>query len=269
MTVSKILAAAAVTGAMLVAAAPASAASVTFATYSPIGTSANLYWKNDGDKGVQGTGGSLYTISSASSKVAGSSLVKFSFLQASLVPYISNIDATFTLFATAPSGNPATLIGNIIVQPEITGSFSFLTTSAITVGTHTFAAGSNLLSATFDGANILGQRVGTSGSAGGSTSGGTPIVYTSDFLDFSSTIDQDFQLSLTSIFSALQAVPTSGTPTKALRTFRATSSGNFSSDPAPIVTAVPEPAVWGLMILGFGMVGMQTRRRAHNAKVVA
>jgi hypothetical protein len=28
------------------------------------------------------------------------------------------------------------------------------------------------------------------------------------------------------------------------------------------VTAVPEPAVWGLMIVGFGMVGVASRRRA-------
>ncbi len=270
MNMLKTAAAAAIAaGTLFAAAAPAAAVEITFASFSPIGTGANIYWQNNGAANSNGTGGSFYTIASNASKVPGSALVSFSFLQPSISPFVTDVTAAFTLNAAAPSGNPATLSSPFIIQPGISGSFSFVTTSAITINTTTFAAGSNLLSATFGPASIVGQRTGSSGSFGGSTQGGTAVTYTSDFLDFSGTVDRGFQLSLTSIFSAIQAIPSTGTPTRALRTFRATSSGSFSSDPAPVVTAVPEPAVWGLMIVGFGMVGLQTRRRSRKASVAA
>jgi len=33
----------------------------------------------------------------------------------------------------------------------------------------------------------------------------------------------------------------------------------------PAIAAVPEPAVWGMMMAGFGLVGVASRRRRPNA----
>jgi hypothetical protein len=38
-------------------------------------------------------------------------------------------------------------------------------------------------------------------------------------------------------------------------------SGNISGNAALGMAAVPEPATWGLMLLGFGGMGMMLRRR--------
>ena len=42
------------------------------------------------------------------------------------------------------------------------------------------------------------------------------------------------------------------------------SGGNFSQ--VPPVPAVPEPATWGMMILGFGVVGASLRRRRSSVR---
>ncbi|TRW17904.1 PEPxxWA-CTERM sorting domain-containing protein [Glacieibacterium frigidum] len=263
-------AAALAAGTMFVAATPAQAVITTFAQYQALpGQTANIYWKNNAADNSTGTGGSIYTTATNSSTVAGSRLVSFSFLQPSLAAFVTNVNASFTLNASV-AATPALLAGGFLIQPGIAGSFSFLTTAPITVGNTFYATGSNLLSATFSQGAIVGQRNGTSGSfSATSEDPADTIVYTSDFLTFDPTSSLDFSLSLTSITGVLQAVPTNTTPTRALRSFRALSTGSFSSDPAPIVTAIPEPAVWGLMIVGFGMVGLQTRRRARNATVAA
>jgi hypothetical protein len=49
---------------------------------------------------------------------------------------------------------------------------------------------------------------------------------------------------------------------KSLRSFRATATGSFSSDPAPTITALPEPGAWAMLIAGFGLVGFAARRRS-------
>ena len=267
-----VTAAALAAGTMIVAAAPASAVVTTFAQFQAINlpgqTRGQTYWKNDGSNAGNGTGGSIYTTSTPTSTVPGSRLVSFSFLQASIAPYVTNQTANFTLFGSV-TNTPALLAGGVLIQTGIHGTFSFLSTTPITIGTTTFGIGSNLLSGSFNSSQIVGQRNGTSGSFSGTGTQGVTYTYTSDFLSFIPASSLDFSISLSAIQSALQAVPTSGVPNRALRTFRAFSTGSFSSDPAPIVTAVPEPAVWGLMIVGFGMVGLQTRRRSRNASVTA
>ena len=256
-------------GTMLAAASPAQAVITTFASFSPIGSTANVRWTNSNGSVATGTGGKMTSIASATSTVLASRNVQFSFLGNSLSPFFTNATAAFTLNAIVPTGNPATLAAGFLIQEAVAGSFSFTTTSAVTIGSTTFAAGSNLLSATFGNTAIAGQRNGNTASFAGSTAAGDTLVYTSDFLSFTNVNDSAFAISLDSLFPGLQAVPTNGTPTRALRNFTAVASGTFSTDPAPIVTAIPEPAVWGLMIVGFGMVGIQTRRRSRTVTVVA
>jgi hypothetical protein len=90
---------------------------------------------------------------------------------------------------------------------------------------------------------------------GDSTGGGALISYTSDFVTLAPNCDYDLSISLSSLaplFAAVQG--------NALNSFRAYSIGSASSEPTPTVNAVPEPWVWGLMIVGFGLVGVQVRR---------
>ena len=250
-------------------AAPAHAAITPFGDYSQLaGNKANVYFKNDGTNGSNGTGGSLYTIATNNSTTPGTRNVSFSFLQPAIAPFVTNAIAAFTLNASV-AATPAQTSGSFLIQPGIAGSFSFVTTSAITIGATTYAIGSNLLSATFSQAAIFGQRLGTSGSfSASSTDPLDTISYTSDFLTFDPASSLDFSMSLTSITSVLQAAGPSSGPNRALRSFRALSTGSFSSDPEPM-SMVPEPATWGLMIVGFGMVGLQSRRRARNAAIAA
>lgn len=242
----------------LSSAVPSAAVISTFATFSTIGTGANIRWQNNGAGAVasNGTGGSIYTIATASSNTPGAVNVKFSFLQAAIAPFVTDVAAKFTLNASVIN-SPAQLLSGFYIEPGISGSFSFISTSAITVGATTYAAGSNLLSAMFDQGTIFGKAAGTSGSFSSATSSGATITYTSDFLNFSSTVDRDFSLNLTSITSPLARASS----TKALRTFKASAGGSFSSDPAPLINAVPEPQVWGMMIIGFGLIGITSRRR--------
>jgi hypothetical protein len=248
----------ALAGAALFAGVPASAAITTFADFKVIGTSANIYWKNDGTTATNGTGGSIYTISSANATIPGSRNVSFSFLQSELAPYVTNVTAKFTLLATV-TNSPALTASGFKIETLIAGTFSFVSTSPITIGA---TVGTNLLSGTFTQASIFGQANGTSGSFSGATTSGSTITYTSDFLSFLPTGNRDFSLGLTSIASSLNS--SSG---KALRSFRATSTGSFSSDPAPIpINAVPEAATWAMFIGGFGLMGATLRRRrtAHS-----
>ena len=263
----KIAAATLAAGTMFAIATPASAVITTFASFSPLGSAANVTWTNSGGANANGTGGTIAQV--PTSNVIASRQVKFSFVGNSLTPFFSGATANFTLNASAPSGNPAQSLGNFLLQDNIAGSFSFTTTAPVTIGITTYAAGSNLLTATFGGTAISGQRNGNTASFTGSTAAGDTLTYTSAFLSFSNVNDSAFSISLDSVLAALQAVPTNGTPTRALRNFRAVASGTFSTDPAPIVTAIPEPAVWGLMIVGFGMVGFQARRRNRGTAVSA
>jgi hypothetical protein len=237
-----------------IVAAPASAVVTTFASFSPIGSGANVRFVN----AASNTNAVFYSTATANATVAGARNVNFSLLQSSINPFVNNVTAKFSLSGIV-TNTAATVAGTTITQSNISGSFSFLSTAAITIGSTTFAAGSNLLSGTFTNGAILGTRNTTGGSFSGSTPS-SAINYSSDFLTFVPNSSYDFSMSLTSISPALNALLTNAAPTRALRTFRAVVGGSFSSDPAPTV-AVPEPAIWLQLIAGFGLVGVAARRR--------
>ncbi len=241
--------------AALVAASPATAVVSTFASFSPINAVANFRLLNAGSN----KNAVFYTTATGTSTTAGSRNVYFSFLQPGISAYVNNVTAKYTMAGTI-TNTAATMLAPYIVQDNLTGSFSFLTTAPITIGSTVFATGSNLLSGTFNKAYIAGGRNGTSGGLFASTPTST-VVYTSDFLTFISGSNFDLALSLTSISPALDALPSPGTPTRALRSFRAISKGQFSSDPAPLIPTIPEPAVWLQLIAGFSLVGFAARRR--------
>lgn len=233
--------------------APSSAVVTTFAAFGPGAGGANVYFLNAGSN----RNAVFFTTATNVSTVSAPRAVSFTFLQ-NTFNAIGPVTANWQLNGIV-TNTTATINGVNITQSNIAGSFSFISTSAITLGNSTFAAGSNLLSGTFTNSTISGTRNST---AAGFT-GATPvssITYTSDFLTFVPGSNYDFALSLSQISPALNALPTSGVPTQALGTFRALAGGQFSSDPAPIPN-IPEPAVWLQLIVGFGLVGFTARRR--------
>ena len=235
---------------------PAQAAITTFASYTALGTAANIEWKKSGT-----ANGSVFTLASPTATTAGSVGVTFNFLQP-LLASLGNLSAVYTLSGTS-TNTPATLLtvgsSAFLVQTIVSGSFSFIYsgTSPLVVGGVTYLTGANLLSATFTNAAIFGQNGATSGSLSGSTEASSLITYTSDFLNFGATLAQDFSVGLTSMTPTL----TRTNANASLTTFKASSGGAFSTDPAPIVSAIPEPDAWALLLVGFGLVGLQVRRR--------
>jgi len=267
MTIIRAITVATILAAGFAAAAPAAAAIATFANYTTIG-GVNLMWKKTGTNALN-TGGNLYTISTPSSTTAGAVAVKFNFQNLPYLPALGPLDAGFTFNAIANPGTAAgSLFGIFDVQPLSSGSFSFIYKGPnFVVGQTHYHTNDNLLTATFfTGGAIAGQDNSTSGSVGAATStGGTTITYTSDFLNFGGTHNKDFAISLSSI------TPTLGLTTGlALNTFKASSAGLFSTDPVPLTTAIiPEPATWGMLVVGFGLVGINGRRRSRLTSVAA
>lgn len=87
----------------------------------------------------------------------------------------------------------------------------------------------------------------TVGGSSGSFLGSEPvsnISITSDFFDGSSVVYDNFALSFSGFSQRFEPGVN----------FQSNVSGTFAG-------AVPEPATWGLMIAGFGMVGFAARRR--------
>lgn len=239
--------------ATLATAAPAAAIVTTFASFGPGPGGANVYWLNALSNG----NAVFFTTAANNTTTPAARAVRFTFQQ-NAFNSVGEVTANWTLGGTV-TNTIATINGANIVQRNIAGSFSFISTSAITLGSTTYSQGSNLLSGTFTNSTIAGFRNGTSAGFTGTTPASS-ITYTSDFLTFQPGSNYDFAISLTQITPTLNALPTNGTPTRALRTFRAVATGQFSSDPAPIPN-VPEPAVWLQLIAGFGLVGAAARRR--------
>jgi hypothetical protein len=120
------------------------------------------------------------------------------------------------------------------------GTISFLRTSDL----------ANLLTLTFSGATLAGA--GGSGALFGSEPGGS-VTYTSDFLDFTGQTEGNFSIGLSSIEPGFGA-----------NLWTADSVGTFGSDSGNGGGAIPEPATWAMMIMGFGGVGALMRRRRHE-----
>lgn len=243
-------------------AGPAQAVATTFASFS--GFNAHLRWvASDNDAGGNfSRNAAFYTTETSFATEPGTSLVQFSFLQPELAPSVFNTLANLTLTGSV-TDTSAALRSGLLVQENLTGSFSFRSITPIFIGSAFFDAGSNLLSGSFSSGVLAGVR--NSNSAGISASAPfASVTYTSDFLSFDPfSSDNSLALALTSINPLFNALGVGDSitlnPNRAVRSFRAVAQGNFSSDPAP--APVPEPATWGMLIVGFGMVGFVARRR--------
>jgi hypothetical protein len=154
------------------------------------------------------------------------------------------VPITATLDLTATSVGPAITIGGNVVQ-AFTGSFS------ITGG------GNNYLSGTFDD-SVFGGGTSLVLTAS-SDAAGESVTFTSSVIPASEiAFNTGISFSFTDVAPPASTVGSGGSRT--LAPFTADVSGDFSA------TAVPEPATWAMLGLGFagmGLVGL-TRRRKNS-----
>jgi hypothetical protein len=157
---------------------------------------------------------------------------------------------------TATSVAPAVTVGTTVLQDFGLGSFS------ITSGVN--GTGVNYLSGTFSLATLSGS--GQSGGTTGSTFAGSTINYTSDVIA-NMTTPFAFSFSFTNVSPPFSVVTPNGGgtsfavcgPTPSICSFTASYSGEFAADQ---FTRVPVPAalaVFGMGLLGLGVVA---RRKA-------
>jgi PEP-CTERM motif len=251
--------------ALLVAGVAAPAQAVVFAQYFtalPNQNTTNFRYANSGNNVNRATDATFSTSPSGTTLAAVP--VTFSFtVITGLTPFVRNVAARLAITGAVPTNTPAT---GAINQPGLGGSMTFLSTAPITVtgpafNTTTYAAGSNLLTVTFDDANLLGVTGARIGRLEAFTAQGATVTFTSDFLDFSVNGSSSLVTNLSAMTLGLGA----GTGNnKALRTFRARlQTGSFDTSVVPRASAtVPEPQSWTLLIVGFGLVGTAMRRRA-------
>lgn len=269
-------------GAAILAPTIGTQASATITTFAAV-SAFNVVYANNGTGGSaasnrsNGFGGTFYTTSGTppaipDNAVPAAAAVQFSFLNNALTSFVTNVPAFLTLNASA-TNSPAQSFAGFKFQTVFNGTFSILSADQIVLGSNIFASGANLLSGTFSLGSIVGQSNATSGSLSASTNSAAIISYSSDFLNFNQAISRDLSLGITGIVSNLANVNQglNNDTGRALRSFKATSTGSFSSDPAPLLVPglVPEPQVWAMMIGGFGLVGLQIRRNARQKAIAA
>lgn len=269
MAVFKSLVLAAATAIVAIGSVPASA--VTFASYGQTDSAATLRWVNGtgtGQTTSSNVGGRVYSTAvgggGTTGRNPGSTAVSFNFLLSPL----SSIGATPATFTLLGSTNLATTLdgpntaGTGIEQAGIGGSFSFITTQAITVGDTVFAAGSNLLTGTFTNGRLT-STIGANSATLllGSTVGQT-LVYTSDFVAFEPSTAQSASFNLGGLDNLISV-----TPGRSLKSTRGVGSGGFDATIAG-AEIVPEPEMWTLMIAGFGLVGVAMRRRKSRLAAI-
>jgi hypothetical protein len=237
------------------AAVPAHAG--VFAQFSPDTNASDYKWiKNN-------TGGEFISITANTDTTAQAVATHFSYLEPSYAA-LAFLPAAFTIDATAAQGNPASFAAGpgTFTQTGLNGSFSFIYTGPTqTVGIFNLVHNvTNLLSGVFTNAWI--QGAGGSGSTNVTIGNGGTATYNSGIVDFSHVPagSEEFAFNLLNVSPAFGADLVHH---KALNTFTANGGGNFHAD------AVPEPATWGLMIMGFGGIGALIRNRRRQAIATA
>lgn len=247
-------ASAAVLAVTLTAAAVPAHAGV-FAQFSPDTAASDYKWiKNN-------TGGEFISITNNANTTAQAVATHFSFLEPTYAA-LAFLPSAFTIDATVAQGNPASFAAgpNTWTQTGLNGSFSFVYTGPTqTIGIFNLVQNvTHLLDGVFTNAWI--QGAGGSGSTNVTIGNGGTASYSSDVASFAGVVPgtEEFAFNLLNVSPAFGAQAN-----KALNTFTANGGGNFHAD------GVPEPATWGLMIMGFGGIGAMIRNRRRAAIATA
>lgn len=215
----------------------------------------------------------LYSTNGTSTALS-SPAVKFNYLVPVAPWAASALAGTQSAYLTldAVSTSPVTLLDGELIEPFDSGTISFIRTTPVVVrNTHGRIVGtpkSNLLTVSFTNATLFGQNGASTFTLAASTPTST-ISFSSDFLNFTNSVSNDFSLVFNAALPALKIATT--TPTAynqtnvtgahTLTTTRASTTGQFGA------SAVPEPAMWGMMVAGFAMIGL--RRRGKLVVVAA
>jgi hypothetical protein len=228
-------------------AAPASASVVVnFAQYQQQNAGDTLRWTQSAAK----TGGVLQDI--------GDPTVIFRLWDTAVEPgEVVQVLAKMQFDAKVDDGTPALTIAGQQYQSGLHGTFSFTALEAFSRNGVDYGIGTDLLSGAFSGGTILGVSTGSVNVDPMDTG---VAAFTSGVFDTSHFFDETFSLGLNAITRSSGVTGLAHLNGKSLSNFTATSTGQFAA------AAVPEPATWGLMILGFGGAGMLLRRRAVIAR---
>jgi hypothetical protein len=206
-------------------------------SFAQIGTGANLQWLRVGS-----TGGHLFT-GDGSDTTAQYQTISFSFNTPELAT-LTNLDATLWLDANE-TGHAATGSGINLVQSGLGGTLKVTYTGS---NSSVLAYGTNLITFSFSNAWVLGGLSTASFNGFNDSTWPSTASFTSDFIDPTRFENPSFILT----FNSTGVGHASG---KSLSNFNASATGNFAAD------AIPEPASWALMIMGFGGVGAMLRNR--------
>lgn len=228
---------------------------VQIASYTQVGGGKTFAWD-----GIGGNGGRLFSNSTLASNASAAQIgaasaqwvnVLFNFNDEGVM----GLQGQLLFSATAPTGAATQLTAtNPIRQSNLNGSFAFKYTGAgpVTAYGTTFNTGANLLSGTFtNGWLSVGGSSGGFADSFGLTGGNVTLA--SGVIPMNKLIDGDLGFSFTGVTPQAQIIGANST--RQLKDFRASSGANFSA------TALPEPASWALMIMGFGAAGAVLRRR--------
>lgn len=175
--------------------------------------------------------------------------VSFSFARSLFGTAGLDLAADYSL--TASTTAPATGT-DVLTEDGIAGSISYKSTTALTLGGVTYAAGANLLTVNFTDAQLIGVTGDTVATViQGST---LATFFTSDIPMLAARPSTTgFSISLGSITPAL-ARDANGF----LTGFTASPAGQFQDIP------VPETSTWAMMLVGFGTIGLGIRARWHR-----
>lgn len=188
--------------------------------------------------------------------------VTFRFLDPLGGPTPTDFAATFNFTANTAGG---VVVGGVGVASVPTGTFSFTSATPVTFAGST---GTNLLSGVFTDGALTAKIGGSVASLFNSTPPSTSTVtFTSDFLDFSQSLERDLSFAINAINPLIAASSLGG----GVANFSGTISGNFGADviAGNGLPVVPEPGTWLLMIAGFGLVGTAMRRRSTMISVTS
>lgn len=224
---------------------------ITFGQFFQQDSAARLFrYKNEDT--MTGKGAEIYTTLSTTP----GSIPIFFLLSADNLPadLSGPQDAGLSVDFISTSGTTGT--GNGRIQAFGSGTISILRNLPAAEGNNGRV---NLLSVTFTNADLDANQ--NSGSFTFKSNDNSVITYTSDFLDFSNVLSEDFSFSFSGASPKFNALLGSSSVNS-----RFSGTGTFASNPAPLTFDVPEASTWTMLFLGFGAVGavMRAGRRQRD-----